>query len=144
MEQYISDKKVLGVTIEETKTPGGQEMVKVLFENQVSEIMPKLRFDSIVTDKISDLTTVQNTIKDRVGKSLFSVMHEYGIKMNEVDGVLDQCTEFVNEGLRKSSDILFGCERPDITLNQVNNILLKQHAKENNDGTVSSGGGSDN
>lgn len=143
MEQYIADKKVLGVTIEEIKTPGGQEMVKVLFENQISEIMPKLRFDTIVTEKVSDLTTVQNTIKDRVGKSLFSVMHEYGLKVGEIDGATDACTEFANEGLRKSSDILYGVEKPDITLNQINSILLKQYAKENSDGSSSTGSGSD-
>lgn len=143
MEQFIADKKVLGVTESELKTPGGINMIKVLFEDNTFEIMPKMRFEIVVSDKISDATTVQNSIKDAVGKSLFLVMHEYGIKTGEIDGVLDQCTEFVNNGLKKASDILFGFERADITLNTINHILLEQHAKENNDGVSTTGGGSD-
>lgn len=142
-EQYIADKKILGVTESEIKTPGGVNMIKVLFEDNTFEVMPRMRFEIVVSDKMSDATTVQNSIKDAVGKSLFLVMHEYGIKTGEIDGVLDQCTEFVNNGLKKASDILFGFERADITLNTINHILLEQHAKENNDGAGSTGGVSD-
>lgn len=142
-EQYIADKKILGVTESEIKTPGGVNMIKVLFEDNTFEVMPRMRFEIVVSDKMSDATTVQNSIKDAVGKSLFLVMHEYGVKTGEIDGVLDQCTEFVNNGLKKASDILFGFERADITLNTINHILLEQHAKENNDGVSTTGGGAD-
>ena len=53
MEQYIAENKIVLVTEVEGKTPAGQMMVQVEFENGTKEIMPKERLELIGTEEIS-------------------------------------------------------------------------------------------
>lgn len=141
--QYIAEKKILAVNIlEDQKTPAGAEMVEVAFEDDTREVMPRARFEIIATEEISDASGVQTRFNDRISSLLFSILHEYGVKFGEIDKAFDGCVNLANNGLRKSQDILFGCEPKEITLIGINNILLK-NAKENNNGSASTGGESD-
>ncbi len=143
MEQYIADKKVLGVNVlEGVLTPAKNEMVKVLFEDGSDEVMPKMRFEMIVTDKISDASSVQTKIQNHVGSYLFTTLHEFGIKMGEVEGILNSTSDFVNGGYTKARNIKWGFEHELLPLIEVNNVLLENYAKDNN-GTPSDGSGAD-
>ena len=125
MEQYIAENKIVLVTEVEGKTPAGQMMVQVEFENGTKEIMPKERLELICTEEISDATEVQNKIKARVGAMLFATLHEYGIKMGEINGVSDAMFDLANNGYTKARDIIFGVEHDLLPLNKINNILIE-------------------
>lgn len=144
MKNYIEDKKVMGTSVfEGEKTPGGNEMVKVMFEDGSEEIMPKLRYEMIVTEERSDASTVQQTIQQKVGAVLFGVLHEYGILMGEADEVINTAANLVNAGYEKARDIKWGFPHRYLPLNEVNKVLIENHAKQSSDGTASVGGGAD-
>lgn len=142
-QQYIEDKKVLAVIEMESKTPAGNDMVEVCFEDNTKEIMPKMRFELIKSDKILDPTDFSNIVKARVASICFGSFHEYGVKMGEVNGILDAVTSLVNEGFAKAQNIVWGVDYPGIKLIDINKVLLNNHAKQNNNGTPSEGSGVD-
>lgn len=142
MEQYIGKKKVVGVVELEEKTPAKNDMVEVLFADGTKEKMPKARFELIVTPEVSEDTSVQQKVLGRVGAMLFGTLHEYGIKWGEVNQASDVMVKLCENGMEKASDILFGFDKPNIPLIEINNVLLKNHGKENNDGAGSEGSGS--
>lgn len=142
MKQYIGEREVLGVEESIGKTPGGNEMVKVLFTEGASEIMPKARFELIVTPEVSDASTVLSKLQARVGAVLFGSLHEYGVKWGEVNGMSDAMVKLCENGMEKASDLLWGCDKPSIPLNAINKILVDNYAKQNSDGVGSEGGGS--
>lgn len=143
-DTYIADKKVLGTGIlENQKTPAGKEIVEVLFEDGSKEVMPKLRYEMIATNEISDATGVQNKIASHVGATVFGTMHEFGILLGEVEEVLNQVSNLTNSGYEKARDIVWGTEHHKLPLNKINTILLENYAKENTNGTSSTGSGSD-
>lgn len=143
MEKFIADKKVLTVTVlEDQTTPTKQEMVKVTFTDESTETMPKLRFELISTEKVSDATGVQNKIKEKVGADLFSLLHEYGIKFGEIEGVVETCVNFANAGLERATDVLFGFTQRNLPLIEINKIVLED-AKKNNNGASSTGSTAD-
>lgn len=143
MNSYIADKKVLTVSVlEDRKSPNGSEMVKVSFKDGTEEIMPKLRFELIVTSEISDLSGVQKLVREKVGSTMFSILHEYGIKFGEIEGAVDACVNYANAGLQKATDILFGYPQSNLPLIEINNILIK-NAKESSDGATPTGSGPD-
>ncbi len=146
MEHYIANKKVLTVIGPlDQKTPAGNEMVKVAFEDGTEEIMPKTRFELIVTEEKSDATVVQNKLKMKVGAMLFSVLHEYGIKMGETNDISDAMIRLVNTGYEKARDIKFGSEFLDLPLIEVNKILLENATnKQDINRTSPVGGGTNN
>ena len=139
---FLGDKVVGNVIIlGDVKTPSGLEMVKVVFEDGNFEIMPKKRFEMIVTDEVGDLTAIRNKIRTQIGSTMFSLLHEYGIKVGEVDSVLDEIAQLVNNGVTKALNQVLGVEdKLDITLININEILLK-NAKptETNDAATSNG-----
>jgi len=144
MEQYIGNKQIMGVTIVEGKlTPGKNEIVKVMFTDGSFEIMPKSRLEMISTEELSDASGVQAKVKDYIGKIIYSVVLEHGLDVGEIDGVLDACAQFANDGLHKAQDILFKYPANKIPLLVINDILLENHAKQNNDGAASVGSATD-
>jgi hypothetical protein len=142
MEQYISDKKILGVTEIEKQTPAGNKMVEVIFEDNSKEVMPKMRFDIIVSDEISNASKVQEVISSTVGSYLLGVLHEYGIKMGEADNILNATGDAVNVGYEKARDLKWGISHRFLPLLDVNDVLRENYAKQNSDGTSSTGSGS--
>jgi len=145
MEKYIADKKVIAVTIlDSKKTPLENELVKVSYEGGSEEIMPKVRYELISTDSISDASTVMEKVKARVGSILFSTLHEYGIKWGEINGVMDTTVALVDNGFIKATDIKWGCEKEYISLLSINDILKQNHeatTKNDTDGGSSTGDG---
>jgi hypothetical protein len=128
MDQYLSDKKImLVVEAKEEKTPGGEMMVEVSFEDGAKEIMPKKRLELLTTNEISSDSLVREVLRKQVGSILFGVMHEYGLKIEEVDSCLDTVVELVNNSTAKSYELLFGFEKTKIPLNEINKILLKEN-----------------
>ena len=130
MEKFIGREKVLTVADNEQVTPAGSEMVTVTFESGVVEVMPKKRFELIVSDESVDETAKHEILKKKVSEILYSVMIEYGLKMGEINSVTDGMTDLVNNGLRKASNILFGSEYLNLSLIRVNKVLLEDATKE--------------
>lgn len=130
----------MGVTPIDTKTPAGGEMVKVIFEDGSDETMPKVRFELLVTSEVSDASTCQKKIRARLGAMLYSTLHEYGIKVGEVNGISDAMVDLVNAGYKKAEEVLFGYETSEVPLLEINSILLKYNAEKATDGATSPGG----
>lgn len=136
MEQYISDKKILLVKeIEGETTPMGEMFVEVSFEDGSKEIMPKKRLDMITSQEISSDSVVRDTIRKQVGSVIFGILHEYGIKIDEVDPCIDTVVELVNNSSSRSYEILFGYEKTKIPLNAINKILMANLKEEDGNKT---------
>lgn len=144
MEKYIGAQKVMGiVALENKKTPGGNEMVEVKFEDGTTEIMPKMRFDIISTDDNSDASGVQTAVQTKVGSTIFGMLHEFGIKMGEVEEVLNAVSNLVNAGYEKARDIKWNVPHRFLPLIDVNDVLVDYARKENTNGAAPAGGGAD-
>jgi len=140
MSKFVGNKEILTVVDLEEKTPSKQDVVEVSFVDETSEVMPKLRFEMIVTEEASSLTGIQNTVKAKVGGTIYGTMLEYGIKWDEVNDVVEAAVGFVNDGYARACDHLFKSEKGNISLIDINKILIN-HATDNNDGTAPSGSG---
>jgi hypothetical protein len=135
MEQYLSDKKImLVVEIQDEKTPAGEMLVEVSFEDGSKEVMPKKRLEMLTTQEISNDSLAREVLRKQVGSIIFGVLHEYGIKLDEVEPCIDTVYELVNNATAKSYEILFGFSKTQIPLNAINKILM-DNIKENGDKT---------
>ena len=144
---YIADREIVGYRTIEKSTPLGSEMVELQYKNIPGvttndlEIMPKKRYDTIVTNEISDASTVYNKIVKEVGDTVYGLLHEYGVKLIEIDGILnDGVANQVNAAQIKASNILFGVDYEDQrTVNIINDVLIENYKRQNpnNDRTSS-------
>jgi hypothetical protein len=138
-KMFIADKKVADYIVDQTtKTPMGGEMISVLYDDGTDELMPKKRFDLVVTKEISDESKMRETIRQSVGTTMFGVLHEYGILFNEVNSCLDTIAELVNNSSARSYEILLGYKKEKVPLNVINDILVDDFKKKKEDGNKES------
>jgi hypothetical protein len=126
MDTFIGEKRIASAAVIEEKSPAGNEMVKVVYEDGAEEVMPKLRSELLISDKRSDASTVQSTLKVRVAAMMYSTLHEYGVKMGEVNSIIDAVTLLVNSGYDKARTLKFGFEFDQLPLIEINKILLNE------------------
>jgi len=87
ISQFIGTKKIKETKTAEHKTPMGNAIVEIEYDDNTKEFMAQCMFDKVVTDKQTDATELQdkriNVIVDII---LFS-MREWGVKIGEVDKI---------------------------------------------------------
>lgn len=143
MEQFIGEEEVLTVVELENKTPAGNDMVEVCYVNGDKEKMPKARFELVVSSSKVNPGDVLKKLEARVGAILFGTLHEYGIKWGEVNLMSDAMVKLCENGYAKAHDLLWGIpDKAMLSLNMINDILVKDYAKQNNNGSSAAGGGS--
>jgi len=141
---FIGEKQVSTVEVLEAKTPTNNEMVKVTFVDGSVEEMPKMRLELISTEEVSDASGVQTKVRSKVSAHLFGVMHEFGVKFGEVEGILNAVGDLVDAGYNKARDLKFGFTQQAIPLITINNVLLENYAKTHSDGIAPAGDQPDN
>jgi hypothetical protein len=142
MKKYFETKEVdMVADLADVKTTSGGPMVEVVFTDGTKRNTSKARFELLVSGELRDLTWEQNTIRQKVGSMMSSVLHEYDIVVGEVAGIVEAVVSSVNDGQAKASDILWGYDYSDIPLIEINKVLVKN--ENNNNGTASAGEGSD-
>lgn len=128
MKYYIGKKEIKTVTsIKDKKTPMGGEMVKVIFTDKTSEIMPNKRLELLSSEKEYDLTEMQKKLNKTVGSTMFSLLHEYGVKIGETGMIVDAVIGLVNDTHHKAKEILIGYENDLTPLCVINDILIKNN-----------------
>lgn len=136
-QDYVGDKAVTSVIDTEKKTPLGGKMLKVCYENGTYEYMPEKRFLIIKTDKPSDASTVRGMLlahsTREIGSVVYGMLHEFGVKLSEVEPILNQAVVLANAASEKATNLLWMVDFADErTLNQINDILLEHVANKHN------------
>lgn len=83
-KQFIGGKKILEVKPTEQKTPGGAEILEVLFEDETSQFFSKLMLDNIITENKIDETELRNKRVDPIVEVILTILREYGVKTGEL------------------------------------------------------------
>lgn len=136
---YIGDKKVRGVRDIEEKTPAGRPLVEVEYNDKSTEVMPRMRYEAIISHRSADDSTTNDNFTKAVASNLYGLLHEYGIKVKEVEFIVQHLVGLVNSGSDRATDVLWNeIAYGDRTLLMINNVLLKNN---NKNGTPPTGSG---
>lgn len=145
VEIYIEDKKIANVDTIDEKTPLGEPIYLIKFEDGTESKMTLRKFTAMQTDHKSDATAARAVLTKEVGSRIYGMMMEYGLKFAEIDPCLNETVRLINDGQNAALDILWGNEAYDRSLLDVNRVLLSKYGEEtpetpaDNDGTASSG-----
>jgi len=145
---FIGSRAVSSVVDTGKKTPMGGIMLQVYFEDGKYEYMPEKRFNIVKTTEPKDASYVKGMIVTHVSKDIgsmaYTMLHEFGCRLSEIDVITSQVAVMVNAGSERVNNILWGVDYADErTLNQINDILLQNGPKNDNNGSTSDGTGAD-
>lgn len=131
VDVYVEEKKVKTVIpVEGETTPLGEAIYKITFEDDSEVVMSSRKFQAVQSLEQSDATTARNELAKEIGKQIYGLMVEYGLKFSEIDPVLNETVRLANDGQNTANDILWGNEAYDRSLLDVNRVLLTKYGKE--------------
>lgn len=127
---YFEDKLIKdAVVVEGETTPLGDPVYLLTFEDWSTLKVSQAKYKALRTTEKSDATKARNSLVEVVGKKLYAIMMEYGLKLSEVDPVLNETVRLVNDGQNLANDTLWGNTMYDRSLLDVNRVLLTKYAE---------------
>jgi len=97
---FLGQKKVKEAIETEEKTPGGNPILLVKYEDETEEHIPKVMYDEVVSRKSCSLEDLRDKRCRPVVAQMLSLMSEWGIKLSElgyVSALLNQSLDFNKE-----------------------------------------------
>ncbi len=124
---FVEEKRVKMIKATEEKTPLGDAIFEVTFEEGEMLLMTRAKFEAMRTKQKSTATDARNALCTELGRKIYALMCEYGLKFSEVDPVLNETVRLTNDNQNHAMDILWGNEAYDRSLLDVNRVLLTKY-----------------
>jgi len=134
---YLASKKIKGTQDSGKKTPLGDMIYEVLLEDNKKVLLPAKRLELQKSEKPVDLTTSRDNFIKPVASAVYSLLHEYGLQISEVNFFCQHLVGLVNAGVDKANKKRWNVEdQGEISLNQINSYLM-ENVEENKSGSAS-------
>jgi hypothetical protein len=132
-DQFIGKKKIKETKVAEQKTPMGNAIVEVDYEDGTKEFIAQCMFDKVVSIEQEDETKLQdkrvNTIVDII---LFS-LREWGVKIGEIDKITMLLAQSLTYNSNQALLSLVGDYMPKpLTLDEVDLLVIDKILKDKN------------
>ena len=138
--RFIGPKQIKEVTETEEKTPGGNPILKVEYEDGVVEMYSKVMFDLIVSPETCDLTQLREKRLAHLISATLVILREYGMKIGETAHFGLQINELLNSNIDEAQRELWAKWMPKpLSLDEVDFVTVDRvlrSIKPQSDGTA--------
>jgi len=105
---------------------------KVTFTNGTSEILSEQMIGAVITDGAIDATAQREREAQAVVGEILKLMHNWNVKISDIDYILKTVVNSVNDSLAKGNDILWGQGKYEMRMETVHNVLVSQNVISDN------------
>lgn len=123
--QYYGPNKIDNVVNLEDKTYFGKERIRLEFKDKNIEL-PLAMAEVAVSKEAKDLTGLVNLRIKPVVSRMLAILAEAELSIDEINYIMPDITESVNINIDKANKILWGKEKGEKTLLDVDKILLPE------------------
>lgn len=88
--KYIGSDEIVSINLVDFKTPKGSEIYEVTFKTGRSHIFSEKALGLIVTDELSDATTVQDKKFKPMVDEIVEIISEYDVNLGEIEMMFKQ------------------------------------------------------
>ena len=127
---FIEEKRIKEIRVADIQTPLKDVIYDVEFEDAPPMQLSRMKFEAIRTTEKSDASSARERLVKEIGIKLYGILVEYGIKMSEIDPVLNEAARLVNDAQSHALDILWGKDMYTRSLLDVNRVLLSKYGSE--------------
>lgn len=137
-EKYVGPRRVVMVSVEELKTYGGNDVVKVVYDGGYSEIMPKRTFEIVATTEPKDFNFVRDTKFAVLYKELYPIIsavvavtgEDIEVKKAARLTMLQECLAAVSEIDLKDSEIKSFFDQMNVEFYSIPNAIMFELSNE--------------
>lgn len=131
MDKFVGPKKIKETKTLEEKTPANGEMLEVEYEDGTKEVLSKMMYGEIVSDKECDLTTLRDKRVRPVVATVLMTFREWGLKVGELSYMSALLTQSLEANQDEAQKELWLKWIPTLqSLDDVNMIVIDLILKE--------------
>jgi len=123
-EKFIGPKKIKESVISPKLTYLKNSVVDIEYEDGTKESMPQKVFEVVVTDTVSDWSSLREKIVTPIVASILEVLLESECSTNYLDYMISKLKASVEENIKKAESCLWNKYVEDLTLADVHKILM--------------------
>jgi len=125
--EYYGENKIEKVVKLKDKTYFGKERIRLEFKDKEQNIeLPLEVANMVISEKPTDLTTLVNTRIRPVIARILAIITEAELTIDEINYLMPDVTESVNVNIDKANKKLWGKDKGDKNLLDVDKILLPE------------------
>jgi len=125
---WFEDKEIRTDLPTEVKTPMGESIHLITFTDNSTMEIPSMRLHAMRSTEKCDATSARAALTKEIAQKIYAMMLEYGVKVTEVDPVVNDLIKLVNDTQSLANCILWKVDHDyDRDLLQVNKILIEKY-----------------
>ena len=139
--KFIGADEIESIKPAEVKTPEGKDVMEVTFKNKKKYIYPVTTLELVVTDELSDASTVQQKKMTPMIRQVLGICAEYDLSVSEIEMLFKQIGSNLDLAFnRATNQIWFGDDTRfapgfdpmnDVSLLMAHSVLSKIDANKN-------------
>lgn len=123
MSKYYGKKEIKDIV--DTSTTSKKLKTLVFTDDSQIQLTDKM-VSVAVTDVEKDLTTLRDLRCFPVVVEILTVLRDWNVNINEIDFITQRVIMSINKSYEKAQDILWGKSQMEQTMEDVNEVLLKE------------------
>jgi hypothetical protein len=137
---YLEDKEVIKYEpAGDRKSPLGEPVVRVHLKGGDVKEMTTMRFQATKSEKQSDASAARAQLLKAVSEKFYAIAIEYGLRVSELDALINDFIKLTNDSQAKANCILWGIETEfERDLLQVNDVLMDKYGPQSTEETKGS------
>lgn len=129
--KFVGPYKIEEISLSSEKTYLGKPKVVLTFENNKTQELPLEVLQSIVTKTKSDLTELREKKVKPVVEKILIILVESELGQTDLNYAIGpKLTESLNQSFRLANEALWGREKDDVTLMDVEKVLRKKNEQQ--------------
>lgn len=122
-EIYIGPNKVVSNESLDTKLPSGVDLFKLTYGNGTTEILTRLMFEALASDKPTDLTQLRDNRIYAITPKVLALFLDWGVNISEINYLLDTVTLSVNNAQSAADNKVWGKDRMKLSFLDLDQTL---------------------
>ena len=106
-QKFYGPKKVMTITKLDWKTPGGVDMLRVLFDDGQEETLSQKSLDTFLKDETTDFNKLAELKYGVISKEFIDVMLEYNLTFSEIKGVFEFSKQKIFQSFDRAANFLW-------------------------------------
>ena len=120
---FYGNREIIGMVDSITETYMGNPMKELVLNDKKVVLIPEAMLDEVITEKISDLTTLRMSKSKKTIQKVLAVLAEDNVSVKDVQYVLETVTESLNESIKAAADKMWDKDSKELTTLDIDNKL---------------------
>lgn len=141
--KFIGPDEIIESSVTDDVTPNGSPIIEVTFKNGKKRRYTSTALDYMLTDVLSDYTTVSDKRLNKIAEEVVKLVREYDVTVGDIDRLMQKIAMGIEEKFNEATSLLWfktGKEYTvgfnpmyDVSLNMAESIIKqKPHDGEGN------------